>query len=73
LQGGKLGDTEAFKAAIPDAKGSVSIGYVDFDGVKKIAGRELDNPDFNVLRSAGYTSRITGDGEAEFTVRVVAK
>jgi Protein of unknown function (DUF3352) len=73
LQGGKLGDTEAFKAAIPDASGSVSIGYVDFDGVKKTIGREADNPDFNVLRSAGYTSRITGDGEAEFTVRVVAK
>lgn len=73
LQGGKLGDTEAFKAAIPDAGGSVSIGYVDLDGVKKTVGRDLGSADLDVLRSAGYTSRITGDGEAEFTVRVVAK
>jgi Protein of unknown function (DUF3352) len=73
LKGGRLGDSEAFKQAIPNAKGAVMLGYVDFPAVKAMARSVRDDRDYNALRSAGIASRITGDGEAEFTLRVVAR
>lgn len=72
LKGGKLGDSEGFKQAVPNPKGSVMIGYVDFSAIGSLAMRDGDNPDFKALKSAGISSRITGDGEAEFSLRVVA-
>ena len=73
LKGGNLGGTEAFKQAIPDAEGAVMLGYVDFPAVKSLTRGMGDDQDYNALRSAGIASRITGDGEAEFTLRVVVK
>ena len=72
LKGGKLGDSEAFKAAVPDPEDSMMIGYVDFDAVRSLAPEETDNRDFAALKSAGYSARVTGDGEAKFDLRVVA-
>lgn len=74
LKGGDLGDSDSFKKAIPDAGDAVMLGYVDFPAVKELARSSMrDNEDYDALRSAGIASRITGDGEAEFTVRVVTK
>ena len=73
LQGGNLGQTENFKQAVPDSSGAVMVGYVDFEAVKSLSDRVSANKDYDALRSAGYSVRVTGDGEADFTLRVVAK
>jgi hypothetical protein len=73
LKGGSLGQTENFKQAVPDTKGAVMLGYVDFGAAGSFAGQFTDNKDLAALRSAGYVIRVTGDGEADFTLRVVAK
>jgi hypothetical protein len=73
LKGGDLGQTENFKQAVPDTKGAVMLGYVDFESAGSLTGQVTDNKDLDALRSAGYVIRVTGDGEAEFTLRVVAK
>ncbi|MFF0340690.1 DUF3352 domain-containing protein [Kribbella sp. NPDC004875] len=73
LKGGNLGGTENFKQALPDTKGAVMIGYVDFEAASAVSERLADNKDLAALRSAGIVTRSTGDGEAEFSLRVVAK
>lgn len=73
LQGGNLGQTESFKQAVPDSSGAVMVGYVDFEAVKSLSDRVSSNKDYDALRSAYYSIRVTGDGEADFTLRVVAK
>ncbi|MEU8223147.1 DUF3352 domain-containing protein [Kribbella sp. NPDC048915] len=72
LKDGTLGATENFKQALPDTKGAVMIGYVDFEGLSALSSRFKDE-NVAALRSAGIVTRSTGDGEAEVTVRVVAK
>ncbi|RZT26623.1 uncharacterized protein DUF3352 [Kribbella sp. VKM Ac-2569] len=73
LKGGNLGQTENFKQALPDTKGAVMIGYVDFEAAGSVSDRFSDDKDLAALRSAGIVTRSTGDGEAEITLRVVAK
>ncbi len=73
LKGGNLGSTENFKQALPDTKGAVMIGYVDFEAAGSVSDRFSDDKDLAALRSAGIVTRSTGDGEAEITLRVVAK
>jgi hypothetical protein len=73
LTGGSLGDTESFKLAVPETKDAMVLGYVDFAGIETLAPEETDHADFKALRSAGLTSRSTGDMTSEFTLRVVAK
>ena len=73
LKGGNLGSTDGFKQALPDTKGAVMIGYVDFGALGTFSERFGENKDLDALKSAGIVARSTGDGEAEYTVRVVAK
>ncbi len=73
LKGGNLGQSEAFKQAVPDTKGAVMVGYVDFQAVGSLSTKVNDDKDYAALRSAGISTRVTGDGEGEFTLRVVAK
>ncbi|MER7249977.1 DUF3352 domain-containing protein [Kribbella sp. NPDC000426] len=73
LQGGNLGSTDNFKQALPDTKGALMIGYVDFASIGSISQRFADDKDLAALRSAGIVTRSTGDGQAEFSLRVVAK
>ncbi|TCC23916.1 DUF3352 domain-containing protein [Kribbella speibonae] len=73
LKGGNLGGTENFKQALPDTKGAVMIGYVDFEAAGALSDRFSEDKDLAALRSAGIVTRSTGDGEAEITMRVVAK
>ena len=73
LQGGNLGESENFKQAIPDSKGAVMVGYVDFEAASSLTSELTKDKDLAALRSGGYTIRVTGDGEADFTLRVVAK
>lgn len=73
LKGGNLGQAENFKQALPDTKGAVMIGYVDFEAASSIGQRFAEDKDLAALRSAGIVARSTGDGQAEFSLRVVAK
>ena len=73
LKGGNLGGTENFKQALPDTKGAVMIGYVDFEAAGALSDRFSEDKDLAALRSAGIVTRSTGDGEAEISLRVVAK
>jgi len=73
LKGGNLGATDNFKQALPDTKGAVTIGYLDFEAAGSLSKRFSSDKDLSALRSGGYVVRSTGDGEAEFSLRVVAK
>ncbi|WP_344221511.1 DUF3352 domain-containing protein [Kribbella sancticallisti] len=73
LKGGNLGQSESFKQAVPDASDAVAVGYVDFAGLSALNEELSSNKDYAALRSAGFSTRSTGDGEADFTLRVVAK
>ncbi|GAB2584986.1 DUF3352 domain-containing protein [Kribbella endophytica] len=73
LKGGNLGESESFKQAIPDPKGAVLAAYVDFDGIGALTEELKANKDAAALRSAGVTIRHTEGGQADFTLRVVAK
>jgi hypothetical protein len=73
LKGGNLGSTDGFKQALPDTKGAVMIGYADFGAIGAFSQRVGENKDMAALKSAGVVARSTGDGEAEYTIRVVAK
>ncbi|GAA1513054.1 DUF3352 domain-containing protein [Kribbella lupini] len=73
LKGGSLGESDSFKQAIPDTKGAVLAAYVDFDGIGALTEELKANKDAAALRSAGVTIRHTEGGQADFTLRVVAK
>ncbi|TCO51880.1 uncharacterized protein DUF3352 [Kribbella antiqua] len=73
LKGGSLADSDTFKQTLPDIKGAVTIGYFDFAAAESLSKEISDNKDAAALRSAGFVARSTGDGEADFTLRVVAK
>ncbi|ADB31969.1 hypothetical protein Kfla_2904 [Kribbella flavida DSM 17836] len=73
LKGGNLGQSENFKQAVPDSKGAVMVGFVDFEAAASLSDEISSNKDASALRSAGVTARQTGEGQAEFTLRVVAK
>ena len=73
LKGGNLGQTDNFRQAVPDAKGALMLGYVDFEAARSLNPEFGSNKDLAVLRSAGCVVRITGDAEADLTLRLVAK
>jgi hypothetical protein len=49
------------------------VGYVDFEAAASLSDKLTSDKDYAALRSAGYTVRVANDGEADFTLRVVAK
>jgi len=73
LTDGGLGKTEKFKQAIPDPQNAVMVGYVDLEAIAAMSDDLKSDEDLAALKSAGYTIRVTGDGEADFTLRVIAK
>ncbi|TDD30339.1 DUF3352 domain-containing protein [Kribbella turkmenica] len=73
LTGGNLGGTENFTQALPDTKGAVAIGYLDFEAAGSLSKRFSSDKDLSALRTGGYVVRSTDNGEAEFSLRVVAK
>jgi hypothetical protein len=73
LKGGNLGQSDSFKQALPDTKGATMIGYVDFQSLSAISQRSSSDKDLAALKSAGIVACSTGEGQAEFDLRVVAK
>jgi len=73
LKGGNLGQSENFKQALPDTKGAVAIGYVNFEAAGSLSPRFSSDKDLAALRSGGFVIRSTGDGQGEISLRLVAK
>ncbi|WP_347353696.1 DUF3352 domain-containing protein [Intrasporangium sp.] len=73
-QGGKLGDSAAFKAAIGDTATMTGGVYVDLDRVEKYylpeVGPEAHDA-LEALRAVGLNVSATGDGESTFALRLV--
>ncbi len=72
--GGKLGDSDAFKAAVSDPSSSVFSMYVDLDKLEKqyLSDVPADaRPAVEALRAVGLSTSVTGAGEGSFSFRVV--
>ena len=76
-QTGTLGSSETFKLAVADGQSAQSAFFVDLD---KVEGNYLKNiPEANeykaalgAVRAVGFSTRITGPGDASFALRLVA-
>ncbi len=73
-QGGKLGDSDAFKTAIGDTAAMTTGLYVDLDRIEKYylpqVGSEAHDA-VQALRAVGLNVSAKGDGEDTFSLRVV--
>jgi hypothetical protein len=72
--GGKLGESEAFKAAVGDPSSASMTLFVDLDKVATLTKGHLHGDGqtlLDSLKAAGLTSSSTGKGEGSFTLRVV--
>ena len=73
--GGKLGDGETFKAAVGDVTGSNAVLFLDLDKLEKLYVSELKGEErsfVEAIRAVGLNTVSTGNGEASFTLRVLA-
>ena len=73
--GGRLGDAEGFKAAVGDVSGSNAVLFLDLDKLEKTYIGELKGEERAVvegMRAIGLNSSSAGNGEAAFTLRVLA-
>ena len=71
---GTLGDSEAFTAAVPDAKDAQYVLFADLDRLEKSYLDQVPAQDRDLvkaLRAVGASGSVTGNGEARFTLRVV--
>jgi Protein of unknown function (DUF3352) len=65
-RGGRLGDSPAFKRAVPDAGSAQAVGYLDFGALAKVLRAAGDKPDADLgaLDSAGFSVTTSADGTA---------
>ncbi|GAA6526592.1 DUF3352 domain-containing protein [Intrasporangium sp. DVR] len=73
--GGRLGDSAAFTAALGEGAGADYAVYVDLDRLEALYLDEVEGEAraaVEAMRSVGMSSTVTGVGEAEFSLRVVA-
>lgn len=72
--GGKLGDSEAFKAALGDVSTSHVAFFVDLDKLEKLYLDQVDGDAraaLEAMRAVGMSASATSAGEGRFTLRVV--
>lgn len=73
-QNGKLGDSDAFKAALGDTSKMTAGFYLDLDAIEKYYLPEVGKQEHDLveaLRAVGLNVRSTGEGEGSFSLRVV--
>lgn len=74
--GGSLGGVSTFESAVPNAEDADGIFYLDLNAFEDEYLPEIEDPDARAsvqeIAALGISSRWTGDGNAEFTLRVVA-
>jgi len=71
---GTLGDSEAFMAAVPDAKDAQYVLFADLDRLEKNYLDQVPAQDRDLvksLRAVGASGSVTANGQARFTLRVV--
>jgi hypothetical protein len=71
---GTLGDSEAFTAAVPDAKDAQYVLFADLDRLEKNYLDQVPAQDRDLvksLRAVGASGSVTANGQARFTLRVV--
>jgi hypothetical protein len=72
---GTLGDSDAFRLAVPDAKTAQWATFVDLDKLEHHYLGEIKDGEtrefVKSLRSFGMTAHLTGDGEGDFSIRLV--
>lgn len=73
--GGRLGDSAAFKRAVPDAASAQVVGYVDFGALAKVLQSFGDGSDrdLKVLESAGFSVTTRPDGTATFHATLLTR
>lgn len=72
--GGKLGDTEAFKAAVSDPAKSVTSMFINLDKLEKqyLPSVPADSrAAVQALKAVGMSASMTGAGDGVFSLRVV--
>jgi len=73
--GGSLGNADAFKAALGDVSAANGVLFVDLDRIESAYLGDLEGDTRAVvetLRAIGASTRVTGDGGASFSLRVVS-
>lgn len=73
--GGDLGDSDAFKDAVPDADGASTVMYVDVSKVVEAFGDELDDEEReNMEPLSAFGLSVSGeDDHADFRMRLTTK
>jgi hypothetical protein len=69
----RLGDSDRFRDAVPEAKGATTLTYLDFDAgdwLKRVSEGDLDAADVAPLATAGLS--VTREGDRERMVLRVA-
>jgi hypothetical protein len=72
--GGKLGDSEAFKAALGDLSTSQVAYFIDLDKLEKLYLKEADGDAraaLEAMRAVGVKASATATGDTTFSLRVV--
>ena len=72
--GGKLGESDAFKAALGDVSSSNYALFVDLDKLEKLYLGDVDADSkafVESLRAVGLNASTTGDGASSFSLRVL--
>lgn len=72
--GGKLGESQAFKAALGDVSTRQTALFIDLDKIEKLYLDQADGEAkaaLEALRAVGFSGSVTGDGESTFSLRVV--
>lgn len=73
-KGGRLGDTEAFKAAIGDTGNTNGAFFLNLDRLEKLYLSDVPQDErafVEALSAVGLNASTTGDGEARFALRLV--
>lgn len=74
--GGSLGGVSTFQSAVPNAEDADGIFYLDLNAFEDEYLPEIEDTDARAsvekVAALGISSRWVGDGNAEFTLRVVA-
>ena len=73
-KGGKLGESETFKLALPNAADETFAAYVDLDKLEKLYAADVpaDQRDLITgLRAIGLSVSVKDDGNSRFSLRIV--
>ncbi len=75
-EGGSLGDSDLFQAAVPEAKDAHSVFYLNVNSLESLYLNEVPDAQtrqsLEQLAAVGFSASSNEDGNGEFTLRLVA-